>query len=38
MVRWLGLEHASEFDRAAFDIDLVNRRLAALSQRRQSPT
>lgn len=30
MVRWLGLEHASEFDRAAFDIDLVNRRLAAL--------
>ncbi len=30
MVMWMGLEHASEFDPAAFDIELVNRRLVAL--------
>ncbi|MBV8539881.1 MAG: plasmid pRiA4b ORF-3 family protein [Pseudonocardiales bacterium] len=29
MVRWLGLEHACEFDPAAFDIELVNRELRA---------
>ncbi|MGH3855781.1 MAG: plasmid pRiA4b ORF-3 family protein [Pseudonocardiaceae bacterium] len=27
MVRWLGLEHADEFDPAAFDIEVVNRQL-----------
>jgi len=27
MMTWMGLEHASEFDPAAFDIELVNRRL-----------
>ncbi|MGQ0774767.1 MAG: plasmid pRiA4b ORF-3 family protein, partial [Pseudonocardiales bacterium] len=31
MVMWMGLKHASEFDPAAFDIELVNRRLVALS-------
>ncbi len=30
MVMWLGLEHAAEFDRAAFDVELVNRRLIAV--------
>jgi hypothetical protein len=29
MVMWMGLEHASEFDPAAFDIERVNRRLGA---------
>ena len=30
MVTWMGLEHACEFDPAAFDIESVNRRLVAL--------
>ncbi|MGH3720471.1 MAG: plasmid pRiA4b ORF-3 family protein [Pseudonocardiaceae bacterium] len=29
MVRWLGVEHAREFDPTAFDIELVNRTLRA---------
>jgi hypothetical protein len=34
MVMWMGLEHASEFDPVAFDIELVNRRLVALGATR----
>ncbi len=34
MVTWLGLEHAAEFDPAAFDIELVNRRLVAVGSPR----
>jgi pRiA4b ORF-3-like protein len=30
MVKWLGLDHASEFDPAAFDIEAVNRGLVAV--------
>jgi hypothetical protein len=29
MVTWLGLDHACEFDPTAFDVEAVNRRLAA---------
>jgi hypothetical protein len=34
MVMWLGLEHAAEFDPAAFDVELVNRRLIAVGSSR----
>lgn len=30
MLMWMGLKHASEFDPAAFDVELVNRRLVEL--------
>lgn len=30
---WLDLEHAAEFDPAAFDVELVNRRLVAVGYR-----
>ncbi|HTU84865.1 MAG TPA: plasmid pRiA4b ORF-3 family protein [Solirubrobacteraceae bacterium] len=30
MLEWLGLQHAGEFDPAAFDVDAVNESLAAL--------
>jgi len=34
MVMWIGLEHASEFDPAAFDIEAVNRGLVAVGSPR----
>ena len=34
MVTWMGLEHACEFDPAAFDIEAVNRRLVAVGSPR----
>lgn len=34
MVMWLGLDHATEFDPAAFDVELVNRRLLAVGSSR----
>ncbi|MGH3767793.1 MAG: plasmid pRiA4b ORF-3 family protein [Pseudonocardiaceae bacterium] len=34
MVTWLGLDHASQFDPAAFDIEAVNRGLAVISSPR----
>ena len=34
MVTWMGLEHASEFDPATFDIEAVNRRLVTLGSPR----
>ncbi len=34
MVTWMGLEHAGEFDPAAFDIETVNRQLVTLGSPR----
>jgi len=34
MLTWLGLDHAAEFDPAAFDVDAVNRRLVAVGSPR----
>ena len=34
MVTWMGLEHACEFDPAAFDVEAVNRRLVAVGSPR----
>lgn len=34
MLAWLGLDHAAEFDPAAFDVEAVNRRLVAVGSPR----